>query len=80
MPQASKQAAATEATHPAGVRYDTLEPMPQGTVNALSPRGAPMLIMFSSPQRPRFGSGTRSMGLAASQELLPGQGPINRGY
>jgi len=54
--------------------------MPQGIVLSSSIRGAPLYIQFTNPQRPEYGTGTRSASLPAARELLPGQGPIDRGY
>lgn len=71
---------ASQTRHPQGVRYVTPELMPQGIVLTQSIRGAPIYVQFTNPQRPEFGTGTRSASSAPVQVLLPGQGPIDRGY
>lgn len=71
---------ASQTPHPQGVRYVTPELIPQGVILSQSIRGAPILIQFTNPQRPEYGTGTRSMSTPATEALIPGQGPIDRGY
>jgi hypothetical protein len=54
--------------------------MPQGVVASVSPRGAPLLIQFTNPQQPRYGTGLTSLSVPAAESLIPGQGPLDRGY
>lgn len=70
----------SQTKHPQGVPYPTPELMPQGVVLSQSPRGAAMLIAFTNPQQPLFGMGLTSASHAPSFELIPGQGPLDRGY
>jgi len=70
----------SQARHPRGPLYVTPELMPQGMLASTSPRGASMLILFTNPQRPLYGTGLTSASLASSSQLIPGQGPIVRGY
>jgi hypothetical protein len=63
--------------------YPTPEPIPQGVVLAQSPRGASMLIAYTNPQQPLYGTGLTSRAATLpdpTTALLPGQGPIDRGY
>lgn len=60
--------------------YVTPELMPQGVVASVSMRGAPMLIQFTNPQQPRYGTGLTSITLPTAECLLPGMGPLDRGY
>jgi hypothetical protein len=62
------------------VAYVTPELIPQGCQLSTSPRGAALLIAFTNPQQPRYGMGLTSLSMPAQSELLPGQGPIDRGY
>jgi hypothetical protein len=71
---------ASQQRAPHGVRYVTPELIPQGCVASVSPRGAPMLIQFTNPQQPRYGTGLTSWSALSTQQLIPGQGPIDRGY
>lgn len=70
----------SQTRHPRGPRYVTPELMPQGILASVSQRGAPILIMFTNPQQPRYGMGLTSISTPAVPALLPGQGPIDRGY
>lgn len=70
----------SQARHPQGVAYVTPELVPQGCVHSVSPRGAPLLIQFTNPQQPRYGMGLTSISLPAAEALIPGQGPLDRGY
>jgi hypothetical protein len=65
---------------PQGVPYATPELMPQGVVASISPRGAPILVQFTNAQRPLYGTGLTSITRPSVDVLLPGQGPIDRGY
>ena len=72
---------ASQQRHPRGAAYPTPELIPQGTLLSVSPRGAPLLIAFTNPQRPLFGTGLRSPTLPPPIfALFPPQGPIARGY
>jgi hypothetical protein len=62
------------------VPYATPELIPQGCQASLSPRGAPILVAFTNPQQPLYGTGLTSISVPPSGELWPGQGPIDRGY
>lgn len=79
-PSQTDRPGASQTPHPSGVRYVSVELMPQGAIASSSPRGAPILVMFTNPQRPRYGTGLTSITLPSSGELWPGQGPIDRGY
>jgi hypothetical protein len=70
----------SQTRHPAGPAYATPELIPQGVVASLSPRGAELFIVYTNPQQPRFGMGLTSISLPAGEQLVPGQGPIDRGY
>jgi hypothetical protein len=70
----------SQTPHPQGVPYVTAELMPQGVVLSQSPRGAAMYIVNTNPQQPLYGMGLTSASMSASQQLIPGQGPIDRGY
>ena len=70
----------SQTPHPSGVGYTTPELIPQGIRMDQSIRGAPMLIMFTNPQQPRFGTGLTSLTPPARIQVIPGQGPIDRGY
>jgi hypothetical protein len=72
-----------QTKHPQGVSYPTPEVMPQGVVLSQSPRGAAMLIQFTNPQQPLYGTGLTSRGATLpppAESNIPGQGPIDRGY
>ena len=62
-----------------GPLYVTPELIPQGAQLDQSIRGAPMLIMFTNPQQPRYGMGLTSITPTPQVQIIPGQGPINRG-
>lgn len=79
-PSQTDRPGASQTPHPSGVRYVSVELIPQGTRLSESPRGAPLLIAFTSPQRPRYGTGLTSLSSPSTAELWPGQGPIDRGY
>jgi len=70
----------SQTKHPQGVLYVTPELMPQGVIASVSMRGAPMLIQFTNPQQPRYGMGLTSISLPMVEALIPGQGPLDRGY
>ena len=70
----------SQTRHPQGVRYVTPELMPQGVLLSISPRGAPLLIQFTNPQQPRYGMGLTSISTPTVEALIPGQGPLDRGY
>jgi hypothetical protein len=70
----------SQRRHPQGVAYVTPELLPQGVVPSISPRGAPLLIQFTNPQQPRYGMGLTSISLPAVESVIPGQGPLDRGY
>ena len=72
----------SQTPHNRGPAYASVELLPQGVVASVSAwqRGAPILIMNTNPQRPRYGTGTTAISDPSVQVLLPGQGPIDRGY
>jgi hypothetical protein len=78
----------SQTRSPLGVRYVSPELMPQGNVSSYALRqtsagpfgSAPLLIAFTNPQQPRYGTGLTSITLPTVSVLLPGQGPIDRGY
>ena len=68
---------------PQGVSYPTPELIPQGVVLSQSPRGAAMLIAYTNPQQPLYGTGLTSRGATLpppAESFIIGQGPIDRGY
>jgi hypothetical protein len=69
----------SQTSHPAGPSYIATELIPQGVRLIESPRGAPMLVMFTNPQQPRFGMGLTSITPPPLVQIIPGQGPIDRG-
>ena len=71
---------ASQTRHPQGVTYPTPELIPQGAVASVSQGGRPLLIMYTNPQRPLYGTGLTSYTLPPAEVLIPGQGPIDRGY
>jgi len=79
MPTQTGREGISQTRHPAGPLYVTPELIPQGVRMDQSIRGAPMLIMFSNPQQPRFGMGLTSITPPPQVQLIPGQGPIDRG-
>lgn len=70
----------SQTKHPQGVPYPTAELIPQGVVLSRSPRGAAMLICYTNPQQPLYGMGLVSRSDPPASVLLPGQGPLDRGY
>lgn len=70
----------SQQRHPQGVAYATPELMPQGVVPSVSMRGAPILIQFTNPQQPLYGMGLTSITPPPAEALIPGQGPLDRGY
>jgi hypothetical protein len=70
----------SQARHPRGVAYVSVELLPQGVRPSTSLRGAPLLVAFTNPQQPRYGMGLTSLTPPATMQFYPDQGPIRRGY